>query len=136
MRVIFDTNILISALINPAGRCGNLYGAWRSSPAELFTCEEQLTELRRVSRYPAVRRYVLPAQAGTLINELRTKALFVVRLPKVDFPPDPNDAYLLSLSIAGHVEYLVTGDRSHLLSLGRFGTTQIVTADQMLEILS
>ena len=42
--------------------------------------------------------------------------------------PDPNDDFLLALSEAGKANYLVTGDKSGLLSLDRHKATQIVSA--------
>jgi hypothetical protein len=72
--VVLDTNILISILIVPAGPPDQIYQAWRDGRFILYTSEEQLDEFRRVRRYPRVRRYVTPAAAGTMLNELRQLA--------------------------------------------------------------
>jgi predicted nucleic acid-binding protein len=42
--------------------------------------------------------------------------------------PDPTDDFLLAMSEAGKADYLVTGDKSGLLKLGRHQNTRIVTA--------
>jgi hypothetical protein len=128
MRVILDTNILVSALITPKGGTEKIYRAWRAGRFELLTCSEQFAEFQRVTRYPRVRSYIRPAEAGTLLNELRRLAKVVEDLPAVEIIADPSDGFLLGLALAGHADYLVTGDRSHLLEIRRHGRTRIVTA--------
>jgi hypothetical protein len=89
MRVVLDTNILCSALLTPGGPTDRLYRAWRDKRFELITSEEQLDELRRITRYPRVRAYIEPAAAGSMLNELRRLATFVTKLPAVDQSRDP-----------------------------------------------
>ena len=136
MRLILDTNILVSALITPSGVSERIYRAWRAGRFQLLTCAEQFIELRRVTRYPRVSSYIRPAEAGTLLNELRRLATVVENLPRVhDAVSDPADSFLLGLAIAGRADYLVTGDWSHLMSMRRYGETRIVTARYMIRIL-
>lgn len=42
--------------------------------------------------------------------------------------PDPNDDFLLAMSEVGKADYLVTGDKSGLLSLHRHKATRIISA--------
>jgi len=50
----------------------------------------------------------------------------VDRLPEVDASPDPFDNYLLAAALAGAAQYLVTGDKRDLLSLGSYQGVQII----------
>jgi uncharacterized protein len=136
MRVILDTNILVNALITPGGVGEQIYRAWRSGRFELITCAEQFDEFRRVSRYTRLRPYIRTADAGTMVNQIRRLARVVDKLPRIDFDSDPGDAYLLGLAAASSADYLVTGDRSHLLALQRYSRTRIVSARQMTRILA
>jgi len=135
MRVILDTNILCSALITPGGVADRLYLAWRGKLFTLVTTEEQLEEFRRVTRYPRVRQYIEPAAAGTLYNELRRLAVMLSELPAIEASRDPWDNFLLAIAQAGKADFLVTGDKRDLLSMGSFGKTRIVTSRQMLDEL-
>jgi len=135
MRVILDTNILVSALITPDGVTQKLYRAWRTGRFHLLTCSEQLTEFRRVTRYPRVRSYIRPAEAGTLLNELRRLAIIIDNLPQIDVVSDASDNFLLGLALAGKADYLVTGDHSHLLGMPRYAGTRIVTVRKMIRSL-
>lgn len=76
MRVVLDTNILISALIRPKSVASRIYEGARSGRIALVTCAAQLEEFRRVTRYPKVQQYVRPAEAGTMLNELRWRRPF------------------------------------------------------------
>jgi uncharacterized protein len=135
MRIVLDANLLCSALIAPGGVADRVYVAWRDRHFALLTCEEQLEEFRRVTRYPRVRRYIEPAAAGTMHNELRRLAVLVTDLPAIDASQDPADNFLLAVAQAGDADSLVTGDKHDLLSMGTSGRTRIITARQLLESL-
>ena len=130
MKVVLDTNILVSSLIIPASPPHRIYEAWRAATFVLVTCDEQLEEFRRVTRYDKLRTFIEPAAAGTLLNELRKVAQRIGKLPKVKRSSDAGDDYLLALAQAADADYMVTGDRSGLLALKRHGNTRIVTARQ------
>ena len=135
MRVVLDTNVLISALISPGGWPDSLYQAWRTGRFALISSEAQLDEFRRVSRYPRLRPFLQSAAAGTMLNEIRLLAVLVAHLPKVHASPDPADDFLLATALAGHADHLVTRDKDDLLALGRFKRTRIVSVSQMIGLL-
>lgn len=129
MRVILDTNILLSALIAKGGTTDRIYRAWLAKAFILVTCEVQIGELRECFDRPKiVPKRVSRHEAGRMINELRARALFVDRFPEVARSPDPNDDYLLALAQASRADYLVTGDKADLLALQQHRRTHIVTA--------
>jgi len=127
MRVVLDTNILVSALLLETSLPGQLVTHWRQGRFTLLTAAPQLEELMRVTRYPKLRTRLKPTQAGRLVNDLRELAAVVDSLPPVSVSPDPYDNYLLSIASGGTADYLVTGDKPHLLSLGRHAGTKIVS---------
>lgn len=132
MRVVLDTNVLISALISPSGPANRVYESWRAGDFDLVSCDEQLTELRRVTRRPMMRDLVRPAEAGRLVNLVRHLAIMADPLPKMNASPDPWDNFLLAAALAGRADYLVTGDKAGLLALGRIGQARIVTVRQFI----
>jgi hypothetical protein len=127
MRVVLDTNILVSALMINTGNPAAIYRAWREGRFTLLTCAEHLDELRASLRKPAIADRIKPYTAGGLVNEMKL-AETIGSLPRVQRSPDPTDDFLLSLSEAGKADYLVTGDKSGLLALDRHKTTRIVSA--------
>ena len=135
MRVILDTNVLVSALLTSDGVPARLLDAWFEGRYELLTGESQLEELRLVTRHPRVRRFIEPAIAGGLVNDLRHFAGLLTELPDVDVSEDPADNFLLAMAEAGRADYLATGDKRHVLTLKRHGATRIVTAKRLLELI-
>ena len=135
MRVVLDTNIVCSALLTPGGIPDQLYQSWRERRFTLITSAEQLEEFRRVTRYPRVRAFIEPGAAGSMHNELRHLTMLLTDLPTIELAMDPGDSFLLAMSQAGAADFLVTGDKHDLLSVGVFQKTRIVTARQLLERL-
>lgn len=130
MRVVLDTNVLLSALISPHSAPDAIYNAWRAARFELVTSAVQLDELRRVSRYQKLKA-ILPAhRVGAMVNNMQ-RAIVLEHLPNLPEGVevnDPNDAFLFTMALAGVADYLVTGDRrAGLLQLGSAGHARIVT---------
>lgn len=132
MRLVLDTNILISALLAGTSLPAHLLILWREGRFDLLLCDEQLDELVRVTRYPKIRERLSPALVGRLINELRDLAVPVPALPKITASPDPYDDYLLAAALAGGANFLITGDKSDLLVLQVFEGTRILTVRDFL----
>ncbi len=135
MRVVLDTNILISALLINLGHPAAIYRAWQEGDFTLLTSAEQLDELRATLRKPAIAARIQPYKAGRLVNEMKGLAEDVGALPRVRRSPDPTDDFLLALSEAGKADYLVTGDKSGLLALGRHKGTRILPARDFAALL-
>ena len=136
MRLVIDTNVLISALMTRDTPPDRLYEAWREGRFVLVSCEQQLEEIRRVSRRDSVRLRLRPAEAGRMVNDIRSLAVMLDALPDVDVSLDPYDNYLLALAEAGQADALVTGDKRDVLALGRHRGTRIVTARDALALFT
>lgn len=134
MRVVLDSNVLISALISPGSPPDAIYRAWRKKRFVLVTSEEQLAELRRASRYPKLRKVVPARDFGALLNRLHG-AFVLTTLPRIDIAIDPDDNYLLAMANAVEADVLVTGDARHLLRLRKVGRTRILAPTPFLKLL-
>lgn len=127
MRVVLDTNVLLSALISPHGHPDTIYRAWRAARFEIVTSVTQLDEIRRASRYPKFKAILQPHRVGAMVNNLQ-RALVLEQLPTNIEAADPFDAFLLAMAIVGEADYLVTGDhRAGLIQRGHINRTRIVT---------
>ena len=136
MRVILDTNVLLSALIRRDSVPGRVLEAWFDDRFVLITHELQLEELRVVTRRQQIRVLIRPSEAGRLVNQLRANAELATRLPRTRRSNDPADDFLLALSEAGCADHLVTGDKVGLLRLGNHNDTLILTARAFLDRLT
>jgi len=135
VRVILDTNVLLSGLISSGGVPARLIEAWLDRRFTLVSHAFQIDEIREVSRRDKIRALIRPSEAGRLVNQILLLAEMPVALPHVRRSPDPRDDFLLGLCKAGRADWLVTGDKDHLLALGRQETTKIATAATVAEQL-
>jgi uncharacterized protein len=135
MRVVLDTNILVSALISPTGKPAAIVDAWLDGRFTLLTCEIHVDELRSTLHKPRIAELIRPHKAGRLVNQVKKLAEDVHPLPHVERSADPADDFLLSMSEGGNADYLVTGDKSGLLALVLHKTTRIVTAQKFAALL-
>ncbi len=127
MRVVLDTNVLLSAMISPHGPPDMIYRAWCAGGFEVVTSTEQLDELRRASRYPKFKTVLQPHRVGTMVNNLQ-RAIVLHHLPEGIEADDPDDSFLLAMAHASDADYLVTGDhRAGLIRRGSVGRARIVT---------
>ena len=130
MRVILDTNVLLSALISQYGPPNTIYRAWRTARFDLVTSVAQIDELRHASRYPKLKTILPPHRIGAIINNLQHSMILeaLPALPEGVETDDPSDAFLLAMALASKADYLVTGDRrAGMLQRGSIGRTRIVT---------
>jgi len=132
VRVVVDTNVLISALLSGSSPPAQIVTLWREGGFELLTSQEQLDELARVTRYPKIRERLSPVLAGRLVNELRDVAMMVADLPPVTACTDPYDNFLLAMIVAGRADHLVTGDKRDLLSMVRYEGGRIIAVRDFL----
>ncbi len=135
MRVILDTNILLSAFFKADSPPNLLVHAWIDGRFDLLSSVEQIEEITRVARYPQVRKLIHSAEIGWLVNRLRDRATLLVNLKTPDVSPDPADNFLFAMAEAGNATHLVTGDKRGVLAMGKYQSAEIVTARQMVEIL-
>lgn len=137
LRVLLDTNQLISSLVSTRGPQRELVDAWRRRAFLLLLTAEQLEEVREVLGRPKIaRKYrISPADRQAFLDLLRAEVILLPDEPAPGVCRDPDDDHLLGCAAAGGVEYLVTGDRD-LLSVRRFRETSIVDARAFLGLLS
>jgi len=127
VRIVLDTNVLVSALISSGTPPGLLYEAWRSGDFQLVTSAPQIAELNRVLSYERLRPYINASDAEALSETIDAVAIVVDALPDTQLSSDPDDNTILATAIAAGADLIVTGDESHLLELESVDGIPIVT---------
>jgi uncharacterized protein len=131
---VLDTNIVASASFwsGPPRRC---LEAWAKGEFMAFVSPPLLAEYAEVTERLALRypdRKLTPwAEALEGAAELIFPA---IRLSGV--ASDPDDDMLLECAVSAEAEFLVTGDKAHLLSLGEVRGVRIVSASDFLAELN
>jgi len=134
MRVVIDTNLLVSSVI-AQGTPRQLLQAARAGRFEWCTSNHLLAELQRVlgSAKFASRLTRAELNLETFMADLRRLATVVApaQVPRI-VPSDPDDDHVLAAAVAAGADLIVTGD-SDLLPLGNHMGIAIVTARQALQ---
>ncbi len=125
LRVVLDTNVLLSGIAYPASVPGKIMAAWRHGSVEVLLSAYILDELRRVLPRLAHRHGLTLAEIDDLVDVLSIQAEVIEPLPGVD--PDLRDVddqpvlgtLLAALKTSG-VDYLITGDKDLLAMAERY----------------
>jgi uncharacterized protein len=137
LRVVLDTNVLVSAYLVAQGAPAQLRQAFRQGVFALVVTDAVLAEYRRVLNYERIaRRHGLsPAEVDREVDELRQIALVIEEWAAVDaVTADPDDNVFLACVLAGQAPFLVSGD-PHLLRLGSYRGVRILTPAAFLLLL-
>ncbi len=137
MRVVLDTNVVISGLLW-YGAPRKLLEAARQHQIQLFTCPPLIDELDDVlNREKFAHRLALAnVSRHTLITGYAALSTLVepASIPPV-IEDDPDDDIVLACALAAQADVIVSGDQ-HLLRLASFQNIAILNARDMLQILA
>ncbi len=136
MRVVLDTNVIISATLARGGNEDRILRAWRRGRFDLVLSPPILEEIGRALFYEKLerRRWMSEEEVAALLQALAQASDLVSGRMAVKASRDPEDDKFLAAAIEGDAEYVVTGDRD-LLVLGRYRDVRIVTPAVFLRIL-
>lgn len=111
MRVVFDTNTVISALLFGHGKLSWLRDHWRSNDVVTLVSRKTVDELIRVLAYPKFDLEKVAIQALLADYLPFTEAVAVSPRPQSPQCHDIDDQMFIDLAIQGGADVLVTGDR-------------------------
>lgn len=131
--VIFDTNILIAALLSTNGNPFRCLALARIGQVESVTCQEILDEF---AEKLIVKFKFSQDMAAAAVKEVRNFSRLVeisTELKVVE--ADPDDDMVIECGVLGKATHIVTGDK-HLLSLGTYQTIAIMRATEFILLLA
>ncbi len=113
VRAVIDTNVWVSALLNPAGRPAMLREAFARGDFQLIVSEQTLEELAEVLSRPWLKeKYGITGDdAEELLTLIENRAEHAFLTGNVNICRDSDDNCVIETAIKGKAEYLVTGDR-------------------------
>lgn len=139
MKAVLDSSVLVSAFFSPNSTSANLLERASEGVFTLCLSREILEETRGVlmrDRHRTRLRYA-PEKAMRYCDLLKRVAECVKeQLPDLRVVPlDPKDDMIIATAVAVGANYLVTGDRRHLLPIGTYEGIHIVTPREFLDLL-
>jgi putative PIN family toxin of toxin-antitoxin system len=111
MKIVLDTNVLVSGLLSPFGPCAEIVRMVSSGEVTLCLDARILSEYREVLRRPKFRFDM--DRVAALLDYVEHRGRIAVSSPLRNSLPDPGDEAFLEVALAGKAECLVTGNSSH-----------------------
>ena len=111
MRIVLDTNVLVSGLLNPEGNPGRIVDLFLAGEVGLLADDRILAEYRSVLRRP--RFGFAPADLSDFLGLVESESERVAAPPLGFILPDEGDRAFLEVAVAGGADSLVTGNTRH-----------------------
>ena len=128
MKVVFDTNIYISAFVIPGGNAERAFLFAIDGHFELFTSIAILTELaRKLEEKFGWEKH----RIAQLINYISKVATVLKTTPWLKILSDDPDNRILECALKAEADLLITGDK-HLLKLEHYENFKIVKLSDFL----
>lgn len=136
MRVVIDTNVIVSGLMRTSGPPAEALNAARERVFSWIISPHLIGEAQGVLSRPHIRRHVTLSDEGMaeFLAEISDVAILAEPTARIDVSRDVNDNRVLEAAVAGEADYIVTGDRD-LLELGSHAGIQIVTPAAFVKLL-
>lgn len=132
MRIVIDTNILVSAAITPHSATASVVEKCLSEYV-VFVSKQTKNELVEVFSRPKFNRYFNKVQPQAYLTRFLELAVEIEPSEVITDCKDPKDNPFLSVAVSAKAHYLVTGDKKDLLSMNPFRGVEIITARDFLD---
>lgn len=135
-KAVLDTNVWVSALLW-GGRPAAVVKAAEEGRVGVFASEEIVAEISQVLNYPKIAKVYQPEGLlhAELIEAVLKTVTFVEVTKKISIVLEhPADDKFIECALAAKADYIVSGDK-HLLKVGSYKKTRIVSVSEFLQIL-
>jgi putative PIN family toxin of toxin-antitoxin system len=139
IKLVLDTNVLVSAILNPRGKPAFIFKLALKEAVELVISQAIIKEMHKVLHYSKLikllkKNGITTKGVEAFIDNLEeiaeiTKGELVLDVIKAD----PADNKILACAVEGGADFIISGD-SHLLSLANFEGIDIVDPATFLEL--
>lgn len=133
LKIVADTNILISAILF-GGVSDQILNLVREQKVELFTSDVILHEFAGVLS----KKFKFPLwRIEQALLEIKDIAIIIFPTHRLSIiKKDESDNRILECAIKGKVQYIISGDKHHLLPLKKYRGVKIISSAEFLSIFS
>lgn len=133
MRIVVDTNVLVSGLLSPHGRPGRVVDLVVNARLSPLYDDRMLDEYRAVLRRD--RFSFDPGDVRDFLNQLRAVGEHVTPEPWPGELPDPDDRPFLEVALSGRARVLVTGNRRDFEPRRGTHSVRVVSPRELIELV-
>lgn len=130
LRVVVDTNVLVSAALRPDGLQRTVLLLALTKPARMYISQEILAEYKNVLGRPALG--IAKGLQQRLIQLIKNRAHMVRPSYRLKVTSDPDDNKFLECADAARADYLITGNQRHFPRFWK--STKIVSSREFVSL--
>ena len=132
LKVVLDTNIIVSALIAKEGASAIIFEKILLEKIENYTCKEIIEELKEVfSRKEITKRTDSKTRIFILENYLKN-SIKISKKTEIKLAEHESDNKFIEIAVDSDSDYIISGDQ-HLLKLKKFMEIKIVKPKEFLD---
>jgi putative PIN family toxin of toxin-antitoxin system len=132
LRLVLDTNILVSAALRPDGLQRTVLLLAMTKPARLYVTKAILAEYREVLARPEFK--IRKGLQQQLLQLIKNHAQLIVPARALQVASDSNDNKFLECGDAARADYLITGNQRHFPKFWK--QTKIITSREFISIVA
>jgi uncharacterized protein len=132
LRLVLDTNIVVSAALKPDGLQRTILLLALMPPARLYVTDAILAEYQSVLARPELR--IRKGLRRQLLQLVRNRSHSVTVSRRLQATKDPDDNKLLECADAARADYLVTGNQRHFPKFWK--RTKVITSREFISIVA
>jgi len=132
LRVVIDTNIVVSAALRPYGPQRTVFLLALTKPARMYVSQEILAEYRGVLARPALK--ITKGRQQQLLQLVRNRVQVVHPRYKLEVTSDPEDNKFLECADAARADYLITGNQRHFPRFWK--NTKVITSREFVSLVA
>lgn len=132
LRLVMDTNILVSAALKPEGLQRTVLLLAITKPARLYVSPDILAEYREVLARPEF--HIRKGLQQQLLDLIRNRSHVVSPDRTLDVTKDPDDNKFLECADAARADYLITGNQRHYPRFWK--KTNVITSREFISVVA
>ena len=130
LRLVIDTNVLISAAIKPAGLQRTVLQLAITKPARLYVSRSILEEYGEVLARPELK--IRKGLRQQFLQLIKNHSYIVAPTQQLEVTGDPDDDIFLECADAAKADYLVTGNQKHFPRFWK--KTKVITPREFISL--
>ena len=132
LRLVIDTNIVVSAALKPDGLQRTVLLLATTKPATLYVSEAILAEYQEVLARPELK--IRRGLRQQFLQRIRSRSHSVKPSRTLQVTKDPGDNKFLECADAARADYLVTGNQRHFPKFWK--KTKVITSRDFIDIVA
>lgn len=130
LRLVVDTNVLVSAALKPEGIQRTVFLIAITKPARLYVSRPILEEYADVLARPELR--IRKGVRLQLLQLIRNRSFLVEPRRRLEVARDPDDNRFIECADAARADYVITGNRRHFPRFWK--GTKIISSREFIEM--